>query len=133
MRGASRPGDQKEKAVIYQEVEQRSQAEIDRMLESESGEDVIQALLSLVFFGEDWKVSQNVCVGFLEYRDLEVARIAVLGIGHTARIHGKIGASVLEALKRSVRVKELSGTVGDALDDIEAYVREEPIHDHLSD
>ncbi len=86
---------------MYQEVEQRSEAEIDRMLESESGDDLIRALLPLAFFGKDWKVAQETCVGFLEHRDPEVARIAALGIGHLARIHGKIGTSAVTVLKKS--------------------------------
>lgn len=70
--------------MIYQEVKKLSEVEADRMLRSESGHDVVEALLSLAFFEGDWKVAQNACVGFLDHSDPKVARAAAIGIGHIA-------------------------------------------------
>ena len=118
--------------LIYKNIEKLDISVIVCMLKSKNKDDVINGLLSLTLYGDDWKIAQDTCLSLLEHEDIDVVKAAVIGIGHTARVHGKIGQSAITALNSKMNDEDLYGTIEDVFDDIDIYVKNSPILDELS-
>ncbi len=85
--------------------------------------EIINALLAVVLNGQDWKWSQEHCLHFLNHSDFTVRRVAALCLGHIAGIHGQLDKErVIITLQQHLVDKKISGSVQDALEDIEMFL-----------
>jgi hypothetical protein len=82
-----------------------------------------RALVSLAYHDPDWRWVQDLCLRLLNDPDVGMRGIAVLCLGHLARIHGQLDLTrVLPALRRLRDDEEVSARVADAIDDINTFV-----------
>jgi hypothetical protein len=71
----------------------------------------------------DWKELQELHLQLLKHDDRQVSSLAATCLGHLARVHRQLDeARVVEALRRNRSVPHMSGTVTDAMDDIETFL-----------
>jgi hypothetical protein len=85
---------------------------------------ICDALLSAIFYINDWKWCQEHCFEFLENQDPEISGLAATCIGHIARIHKNLAKQkAVEKLKNHLSSQTISGQVQDALDDIEIFLK----------
>lgn len=84
----------------------------------------IDGILSLTLYDPDWKLGQEKCLALLADPDADVVATAILGLGHLARLHHELDLGVVvPALKSLQPDPRFAGRVGDALDDIDIFVR----------
>jgi hypothetical protein len=91
---------------------------------SQSSNRIIDALLRLSHFPIEYDQTEQACLTYLDSEDFEVRRIAVLALGHLARTCRFIDkGKIIPILKAMGKDPTISGTVEDALDDIEIFAR----------
>jgi hypothetical protein len=82
----------------------------------------LDAMLALTYYDPDRSWVEGLLRAAIKpENDPQIRRLAVTCLGHVARIHGAIDARSVAALKHLKADPELSGTVEDALGDIESF------------
>lgn len=90
---------------------------------SNNSERICDALIRVTYHDDDYKWVQNKCITFLQSDDLDVKRLAVICLGHLARIHSKLDKKlVIPLLEKLRKDKDVKGVVEDALDDIDMFL-----------
>ena len=108
----------------YEDAPALSREQAESMMDSGSADDKIRALLSVTLNGEDRRWVEQRCLDFLDGEDPSVRRIAVICLGHLARIHGELDLqTVLPRLERLSDDPAVAGEVEDALDDISMFAK----------
>ncbi len=108
----------------FKQVEQIEKPEAELIFSSGNSDQICFALLSSAFYINDWKWVQDKCLSFLSSPDIDVVRIAIICLGHIARINRKIEKEkVLTALRSEALPNETKGTVEDAIDDITMFAK----------
>lgn len=96
---------------------------LEQILAEGSPDDVPQALVSAAFHEPDWQWVQDWCLRLSEHPDQNVRRVAVIALGHLARIHRRLDLDrVLPTLAARADEPELAGTVEDTLEDIRMFI-----------
>ena len=86
-------------------------------------ETICHALVAVAFHESDWQWSQERCLELLENEDPNVSSLAAACLGHVARIHKALDKErVVSALRNRMSDDRISGSIEDALDDIEMFV-----------
>lgn len=82
----------------------------------------LDAMLALAYYDPDrpW-VESLLRAAVKPGNDPQIRQLAITCLGHVARIHGAIDAKSVDTLRRLLADSELSGTVEDALGDIESF------------
>jgi len=101
-----------------------SKEELEVMLLSEDAAVTTDALLYLCFNIDDPEWIQLKCIEAIQNnRDEDVRGLALICIGHVARMHKKIDkALVMPVLVEMLKHRTLSGRTQDALDDIDIFI-----------
>jgi hypothetical protein len=82
----------------------------------------LDAMLALTYYDPDRSWVEGLLRAAIKpENDPQIRRLAVTCLGPVARIHGAIDARSVAALKHLKADPELSGTVEDALGDIESF------------
>jgi hypothetical protein len=107
---------------VYKTTPPMARQEAESAFSSGSPEQIADALVRVAFNDPDWRWVQEKCLTFLDNPTSDVRRLAVTCLGHLARIHGEIDRErVLPLLNILRKDDEVSGTVEDTLEDIEAF------------
>ena len=97
--------------------------EADKAFASNDPEKIKDALIRTVFFDENPQRIQTKCLIYLDNENSDLQREAIIGLGHLARIHGKLDKTiVVPKLKALEKNSELIEVIEEALDDIEAFL-----------
>jgi hypothetical protein len=97
--------------------------ELLQKFSSGDSDEICDALISMAFYDDDWKWSQDQCLHFLESSDIDVRGIAATCLGHIARIHESLDRELVEnALSRHLKDGKISGQVQAALSDIKMFL-----------
>jgi hypothetical protein len=87
----------------YHEILPISKEDAEILLKCNNPEFICDALLRLTYHDSDFIWVQDKCIEFLEYPNIMVKEIAIVCLGHLARIHGQIGnPKLLSILKQLV-------------------------------
>ena len=109
-------------SLVYEAVRDLDGSKTYKDLLSDDVEEQIKAILTISWH-DDWRFAQDVCFKYARHTDPSVRHIAIVGLGHIARIHGAIEiGSVLALLAELSRSGRDNGSIGDMLDDIMVYV-----------
>src|SRR4051812_37985513 len=81
----------------YKPVEPYTRETAEAMLSSGDVPARIDALLSIAFY-EEFEFAQERCIQFSNHPDEDVRGIAILCLGHIARIHGKISHERVQSI-----------------------------------
>lgn len=97
--------------------------QLKKHFQSGNTDEICDALVSMAFYDDDWKWSQDQCLHFLEHPQWEIRGLAATCLGHIARIHGKLDRELVEAaLKKHLPDKKIADRIEFALEDIEDYI-----------
>jgi hypothetical protein len=100
-----------------------SREEMVKIFSSGTENEICGALVSMAFYDDDWKWSQDQCLHFLYHVDPGIRGVAATCLGHIARIHRHLDKELVEnILKKHWNDKMISGRVQDALDDIQIFL-----------
>ena len=97
-----------------------------QLIKSGIKENVIQGLLGLSLYGENFDLIQETLVEYSGNSDENIRGIAILCFGHIARIYGRINTElVLPIVQKGLKDKNsfVRGHSHSALDDIEFFVK----------
>jgi len=86
---------------------------------------MVDGLLSLALYADDWKFAQDICTKYSRHKDENVRGIAILCFGHIARLHRKLDLDmVLPIIKEATNDQSpfVRGHAESALDDIEIFI-----------
>jgi hypothetical protein len=109
----------------YHEVQPMSREDEQAALATGDADRVIDALLSAAYHDPDWRWVQEQCLRFARHRDAAIRRVAVICLGHLARIHRRLDtAAVLPVLDDLAGDPAVAGQVEEALDDIRLFVQQ---------
>ena len=121
-----------DEVMRYEEAPALSRPELQRQFESGSPEEVAQALVSAAFHEADWGWVQDWCIRLADHTDSNVRRVAIVSLGHIARVHRALDLGrvlpilALKAKEEDLALKakeeDLEGTVEDALSDIHMFI-----------
>ncbi len=115
----------------YHEVQPMSREDEQAAFATEDADRVIDALLSAAYHDPDWRWVQGQCLRFARHRDAAIRRVAVICLGHLARIHRRLDtAAVLPVLDELTHDPAVAGQVEAALDDIRLFARQRRNHPH---
>lgn len=84
---------------------------------------IMNSLVSLSLYEQDWRWAQEICLHFLDNDNSDIRGLAATSLGHIARIHHNLDKEKLvSSLEKKVNDPLIGGRVQDALDDIEVYL-----------
>ena len=108
---------------VYRTTPPIARQEAEAAFSSGSPEQITDALVRVALNDPDWRWVQEQCLTFVNSPTSDVRRLAVTCLGHLARIHGELDRErVLPLLNDLRNDDEVSGSVEDTLEDIEAFV-----------
>ncbi|NIF17191.1 hypothetical protein [Pantoea sp. Cy-639] len=101
-------------------------ARLERELKSKSKDVRIDAIMYACFNLDDADWVLDKCKELIDNDvEVDVRNLAVICIGHTARLHGEINVAKVKPILTMVsKDPELAGNVQDAIDDIEIFTKE---------
>jgi len=99
-------------------------ADVRAALDRDDLPSALDAMVGCALYGDgDWKESQELYLALLDHDDHQVQRLAATCLGHLARVYRRLDEQrVVAALRRAGERPHVSGTAGDALDDIESFL-----------
>lgn len=109
-----------------EEVQEFDKESAIKELKSGEAKRIINALLALAFYEEDWKWVQDICIVYSNHSHSNVRGIAILCFGHLARIHGELELEkVLPIVKKALNDSNdfVSSHANSALDDIQLFIK----------
>lgn len=110
----------------YEELFPITRAELADGLASSDSSLAARGILRMALHEGDLAWAEQRCLSALGDTREDVKRAAVQGLGHLARIHGKLTSRhVVEELQKLTSVPELAGVVDDVLDDIRIFSEQE--------
>jgi hypothetical protein len=109
--------------VQFEHLPVLSREELHRQFESDSPDRVAHALISAAFHEPDWAWVQDWCIRLADHADPNVRRVAIVSLGHIARIHHALDLGhVVPLLASKSKQLDIAGTVEDTLSDIRMFV-----------
>jgi len=109
----------------YANVKPMDRKDAAEAFASREPEQICSALVAIAFHDDDWQWVQGVCLQYLESSNLEICAVAATCLGHVARIHGQIDKKkVIAAIQSKMSNENIKGTLEDACDDIESFVKD---------
>jgi hypothetical protein len=107
----------------YEEPAPISRAEASAALASPDADIVCEALVRTAFYETDESWAEAQCLAFISDPNPTLKACAVTCLAHIARIHRRIGDSVLPLLKKMRDDPIIGGRVQDAIEDIELFTK----------
>ena len=108
----------------FEDLPSIAREELSNALLSCKSEVVSRALLRMALHEIDWQWAEQRCLSALKDERPQVRRAAAQGLGHIARIHGKLTLPMaVEALTNLLTDPDIGGVAEDALDDILVFMR----------
>lgn len=82
------------------------------------------ALIELVFADSDWRWLEAKCLELLDARDADLRGAAISGLGHIARIHGRLHRERVQETLKALADNEpdFAGRIEDALSDFDVFL-----------
>ena len=98
---------------------------VELLLQSGDTKIVLNTLLSIAFYDNDWQWVQDTCLRLIDgHKDQQVIELAITCIGHTARVNGMIDKEIVSAKFDSLKHDpQLAGRIEDAWGDIMTFVK----------
>jgi hypothetical protein len=110
--------------VIYHEIIPITREEAEIALLSNDPSVICEALLRSAYYDQDWLWVQSKCLQFVQHQNKDVRCLAVICLGHLARIHGALDTKKVVPILENLRDDpDIAGKVDDVLDDIQIFVR----------
>lgn len=100
--------------------------EIFQMLQSNDPQQMVDGLLALSLQAHDGAFAQHMMLRYVEHDNENIRGIAILGLGHIARIHGTLDkASVLPIVEQALQDRSafVRGHADAAMDDIQFFYK----------
>jgi len=109
----------------YKSIEKVTREKALNDLSSGNSMKMSEALLSLAYYEQDYDWLLNLCLKYLDFKNLEVKSTAILCFSHIARTHGKINKRLIIPKLRALseEIPELSGRIEDVLEDIDIFIK----------
>jgi hypothetical protein len=100
-------------------------AEVDRVLESGTWDELMVLPLALGSHWPDWKYAQAICLGLADHVDPAIRANACLGLAYVARTQRNLERDRVEPvlLRELAGPLPFSGRVQDAIDDINTFLK----------
>lgn len=80
-------------------------------------------LLGLALHHDDWRWVQETCLGLLDHESIDLRTVAVISLGHVARIHRRLDQKAIDALKERTADLEVGGLAEEILEEVAIYLR----------
>lgn len=105
----------------YEIISAFNKEQAESKLDDTEGEELCLVLLSLYEI-EDWQWVQDIYLKYINDKDNWVASAAITGLGHLARVSGKITKGKVIALENARQNNpDLNGKIADAISDLNMY------------
>jgi hypothetical protein len=109
--------------LVYEEIKPITKSEVEAALITGDSDNIIIAMLGAAYYIDEWRWVQNHCLGLLGNADTNLRNIAVVCLGHIARIHGTLDKEkVLAALEKLRNDPQIGEEVSNSLEEIEWYL-----------
>ena len=103
----------------YKAVQPHTKQEAEAAFAQGTRAEIIDALLGITYYVEDWRWVQTACLAWLDRSDSGVQWTAIQCLGHLATFHRTLDlAVVLPALQAHLSDPDLAPVLYDALSDI---------------
>jgi len=105
----------------YQSSSFSNKEEVNKLLESNSNEDIISAILGSVNGINDFYWVQSLCLKYINHNDFWVAKTAINSLGDLARIYKEMNTDKVCNALQAVEDEKLLPTISDTLEDITLF------------
>lgn len=110
--------------IKFNDVKSIDRDTAENVFNSKNSKEICDALIRITYYDHDYKWVQSKCIRFLDSNDLNVKRLAIICLGHLARIHKQLDKeAVIPLLKKLQNDPNVGGAAEDALDDIESFLQ----------
>jgi hypothetical protein len=107
----------------YREPSPVDRAGAETALASGDAARICETLVGLASHDPDWRWVQGQCLRFASAADPQVAPVALVCLGHLARLHRQLDAgAVMPVVEASLADPLLAGSAQDAMDDFQVYL-----------
>lgn len=111
----------------YQSVPPIDREAAERIFVDGTPEQICETLIRVALHDPDWRWVQSQCLSFLDGPDPALQSVAIICLGHLARIHRTLELdTVVPRLVSLLNDEMLSGSAHDTLDDIAIFIRDAP-------
>lgn len=113
--------------LIYQEVKSLTKTKMIELLKNNNIEkqDIIDIILCTSMNNVSFKLAEKVCERFIRSEDLDIKYLAVVAVGHIARVYGRlINKKILEEITNLYGGKDpvIYGAAKGSLGDIKVFL-----------
>lgn len=107
----------------YHEVNPITRLEAEQALSTCNADAICDALIRICYHDPDWRWVQDKCIEFTKHKNASVRGLAVVCLGHLARIHHTLDLELVIPLLDSLKDDpEIGGRVQNAIEDIEMFI-----------
>ena len=82
----------------YENIGAWSHAAVARALQDDNTEALIRAVIGVSMHDDDWRYAQTLCVRLATHPHFNIRGNAVLGFGHTARVHRQLDQAIVQPI-----------------------------------
>ncbi len=108
--------------MIFDNEKPVTHAEAQEILKGDDIEKICRSLVAIAFYETDKEWAEGVILSATRHSDIRVSGLAVVCIGHLARISGSLSDRAIDRVREALSDENLSGSAGDAWDDIRIYI-----------
>ncbi len=95
--------------------------EVNKLLESNTAENIISAILGSVNGIDDFHWVQSLCLIYIYHKDFWVAKTAINSLGDLARKYREMNTGIITNALQAVENEKLLSTITDTLEDIALF------------
>jgi hypothetical protein len=109
----------------YEPIPEMSVADVEAAISRNQPEDLLVAVLSAALYGRDREWAEGICSRLAAHEHFNVRGTAILGLGHLARIHGRLDRLVVLPIIEAGLVdphEYVRGQANAAADDVEHFL-----------
>jgi len=111
-------------SLQYEDVVPVDKEKAAQTFQSNDSDKIVHAMLGVTYHESDWEWVQEWCLRFLDSTDPALRNVAIICLGHLARIHKKLDKTkVVSALRSHLKEPEYAGRIENALEDIEMFAK----------
>ncbi len=89
------------KFVKYEPIKKYSKVDIEKAVAGNNADELLLMVLSVALYSDDFEYAENFCVQLSNHEHFNVRGNAIQGLGHIARIHGKLNENKVKPIIES--------------------------------
>lgn len=109
--------------MIYDNYSFKSKEEVIKLLDTDSSETIITAIIGAVNGVDDWFWLEELCLNYIHHSNFWVSKTAINSLGDIARIHKKLNVEKVLSELNLIEEDKLNRIIRETVLDIELFIK----------